>query len=158
MPSAVILGKFRLLKRRCYSFIVWKFNFKKIKSRKIPLIIIPRGKGIIIILTWGEGELVGALEDFGEMTWLLSPEGRLVGQNLSLGNLSKIRCLLGRILEYYKGLVRESGKFYSDTTRILLFSVNSPPPSLPDKWRPIPKNAVIFYQSNGNIFELCVRW
>ena len=135
-----------------------KFNFKKIKSRKIPLIIIPRGKGIIIILTWGEGGLVGALQDFGEMTWLLSPEGRLVGQNLSLGNLSKIRCLLGRILEYYKGLVRESGKFYSDTTRILLFSVNSPPPSLPDKWRPIPKNAVIFYQSNGNIFELCVRW
>lgn len=101
---------------------------------------------------------MGALQDFGEMTWLLSPEGRLVGQNLSLGNLSKIRCLLGRILEYCKGLVRESGKFYSDTTRILLFSVNSPPPSLPDKWRPIPKNAVIFYQSNGNIFELCVRW
>ena len=100
---------------------------------------------------------MGALQDFGEMTWLLSPEGRLVGQNLSLGNLSKIRCLLGRILEYYIGLVRESGKFYSDTTRILLFSVNSPP-SLPDKWRPIPKNAVIFYQSNGNIFELCVRW
>lgn len=104
-----------------------KFNFKKIKSRKIPLIIIPRGKGIIIILTWGEGGSVGALQDFGEMTWLLSPEGRLVGQNLSLGNLSKIRCLLGRILEYYIGLVRESGKFYSDTTRILLFSVNSPP-------------------------------
>lgn len=75
--------------------------------------------------------MVGALEDFGEMTWLLSPEGRLVGQNLSLGNLSKIRCLLGRILEYYKGLVRESGKFYSDTTRILLFSVNSPPPPFP---------------------------
>lgn len=101
--------------------------------------------------------MVGGLQDFGEMTWLLSLEGRLVGQNLSLGKLSKIRCLLGRILEYYKGLVRESGKFYSDTTRILLFSVNSPL-SLPDKWRPIPKNAVIFYQSNGNIFELCVRW
>lgn len=118
---------------------------------------------------------MGALQDFGEMTWLLSPEGRLVGQNLSLSNLSKIRCLLGRILEYYKGLVRESGKFYSDTTRILLFSVNSPPPPFPingDRFLKTPYFSIspmetyLNYVSGGNLdrknsdflFHICSRF